>query len=192
MGGEGKRKIEAPCGSKNKKKGAWMMIYTHSKNKKLGCLASQSFEEFSYIQGGGVVHYWDLFLHLQMSGSKKWPDVTPAAGYRKTTTSNNAGPTSRAESVATLDPLANPYLASGGTALESQREHLKKAQTVDKSKPVVRGEHDGAAEERSAAKASAVLDAQKGQLKKAETVDKSKPIVKGEQDKDAEVLFKSQ
>lgn len=127
-----------------------------------------------------------------MSGSKKWPEVKAAAGYRKTTTSDNAGPTATAESAATLDPLANPFLASGGTALESQKEQLKKAQTVDKSKPVVRAEHDAAAEDRSATKASAVLDAQKGQLKKAQTVDKSKPIVKGEQDDEAEVLFKPQ
>ena len=127
-----------------------------------------------------------------MSGSKKWPEVKPGAGYRKTTTSNNAGPTSTGESTATLDPLASPFFASGGTALESQKEHLKKAQTVDKSKPIVKGEHDISAEERSAAKASAVLEAQKGQLKKAETLDKSKPVVKGEHDNDAEVLFKSQ
>ncbi len=136
-----------------------------------------------------LVHLVSLFTHSgqAMSGSKKWPEVKAAAGYRKTTTSNNAGPTATAESAATLDPLANPFLASGGTALESQKGQLKKAQTVDKSKPVVRAEHDG--EDRGATKASAVLDAQKGQLKKAETVDKSKPIMKGEQDKDAEVLF---
>lgn len=127
-----------------------------------------------------------------MSVSKKnWPEVQPATGYRKTTTSNNAGPTATAESRATLDPLASPFLASGGTALESQKGNLKKAQTVDKSKPIVKAEHDDG-EDRSAKKASEVLESQKSQLKKAQMVDKSKPIVKGEQDKDAEVLFKSQ
>jgi hypothetical protein len=36
--------------------------------------------------------------------------------------------------------------ASGGTALEAQKGALKKATTVDKSKPVVKGEHDKDAE----------------------------------------------
>ncbi len=113
--------------------------------------------------------------------TKKWPDVKPAAGYRKTTTSDNAGPTATAESVATLDPAASPFLASGGTALEEQKGHLKKAQTVDKSKPVTKGEHDTEDKE-SAKKAAEVLEAQKAHLKKASTVDKSKPIVQGEHD----------
>ncbi len=36
--------------------------------------------------------------------------------------------------------------ASGGTALEAQKGSLKKAQTVDKSKPIVKGENDKDAE----------------------------------------------
>jgi hypothetical protein len=117
-----------------------------------------------------------------MSGAnKKWPEVKAATGYRKTTTSDNAGPTATAESVATLDPAANPYLASGGTALDEQKGHLKKAHTVDKSKPVVKGEYDAAGEE-SAKKAAETLEAQKAHLKKAPTTDKSTPIVKGEHD----------
>jgi hypothetical protein len=115
-----------------------------------------------------------------MSGTKKWPNVKPAAGYRKTTTSDNAGPTATAESVATLDPAASPFLASGGTALE-QKGHLKKAQTIDKSKPVTKGEHD-ADDKESAKKAADVLETQKAHLKKAPTVDKSQPIVQGEYD----------
>jgi hypothetical protein len=117
-----------------------------------------------------------------MSGAKKWPAVKPATGYRKTTTSDNAGPTATADSVATLDPAASPFLASGGTGLEEQKGHLKKAQTVDKSKPVVKGEHDGADSVESAKKAAEALEAQKAHLKKAPTVDKSQPIVRGEHD----------
>jgi hypothetical protein len=40
----------------------------------------------------------------------------------KTTTSDNAGPTAmKDEKVGGLDPLANPFLAQGGTALEGQK-----------------------------------------------------------------------
>ncbi len=114
-----------------------------------------------------------------MSGAKKWPEVKAAAGCRKTTTSGNAGPTATAESVATLDPAASPFLGSGGTALEAQKGHLKKAQTVDKSKPIVKGEHDAANKDDAEKKAAETLEAQKANLKKGPTADKSAPIVRG-------------
>ncbi len=120
-----------------------------------------------------------------MSGENthKWPEVQAAAGYRKTTTSDNAGPTATAESIATLDPLSNPFLASGGTgaSFEEQKGHLKKSETVDKSKPIVKAELDEVGAD-SAKKAAETLEAQKAHLKKAPMTDKSTPIVKGEHD----------
>lgn len=45
-----------------------------------------------------------------------------------------------------MDPLANPFLAQGGTGFEQQKGTLKKTTTVDKSVPVLKGENDKDAE----------------------------------------------